>query len=163
MKNISTLYKDICITSKGEVIQGNNRMNIYEVTPINIIEKSEAISSKIYNLYYSCLKGMTDDFKILVVKEQVNYAKNIEVLQKRAAKVASQALRNAIITYAQNLERVFSENTATFNKYYIVARSSEDLQEKFAGLEDVGVTLKKLTNEYEVQELFRKEVLQQVI
>lgn len=163
MKNISTLYKDICITSKGEVIQGGNRLSIYEITPVNVLEKNEVVCSKIYNLYYTYVKGITDDLKILVVKDKVNYTKNIEVLQKRATKVASKTLRRAIITYAENLEKIFSENSATFNRYFVVAKASEDIQERFSGLEELGVGLKRLTDEYEVQELFRKGVVQTVL
>lgn len=163
MKNISALYKDICINSKGEVIQGGNRLSIYEITPINVLEKNEIVRSKIYNLYYACIKGMTDDFKILVVKDKVNYAKNIDALQKRASGVASETLRHAITTYAENLEKIFSENTATFNRYFVVAKASEDIKERFSGLEELGVGLKMLTDECEVQELFRKEVLQAVL
>lgn len=163
MKNISTLYKDICITSKGEVIQGGNRLSVYEITPVNVLEKNEVVCSKIYNLYHTYVKGITDDFKILVVKDKVNYTKNIEVLQRRATKVASETLRRAIITYAKNLEKIFSENSATFNRYFVVAKVSEDIQERFSELEELGVGIKKLTDEYEVQELFRKGVIQTVL
>lgn len=163
MKNISAMYKDMNITSNGEIVQGNRRFNLYEITPVNIIEKNENIKQKIYNLYYSCVKGMPNEFKILVAKEKLDISQNISLLQKRAAKVSSPRLKAAITLYADNLKEVLSQSVATLNKYYIVAHSTENVEERFHSLEEVGVGIRKVTSEYEVQKIFRKEVLQQVL
>lgn len=163
MKNISTIYKDMNITSNGEIVQGNYKFSIYEIIPVNIIEKNEDIKRKIYNIYYSCVKGMPNEVKILVTKEKLDVSQNILALQKRAAKISSPRLKDAIILYADNLKEVLSQNTVTLNKYYIVVHSAENVEEKFHRLEEVGIGIKKVTNEYEVHKIFRKEVLQQVL
>lgn len=163
MKNISTLYKDISVLSNGEIVQGSRKFSLYEITPVNVIEKNENIKQKIYSLYYSCVKGMPSEFKILVVKEKVDISSSVAKLQKRADRVNSTTLKKAIKIYENNLKDILSQNSATVNRYYIVTLATESVEENFHTLEEIGITIKKLTNENEVQNVFRKEVLQEVL
>lgn len=156
MKDIKMLYKDIKVLSNGEIECNKKKSIIYQVVPITVLDNSEGIKNKIYSVYYPFIKGMPNEFKIIVLKEKLDIESNINKLKQRASKVNSLQLKNAILTYVSNLRSLIEANVTLIDSYYLVVPSGENLKDRFEILQRIGISFRKVEQIDEIKKIFRK-------
>lgn len=158
MKDVKILYKNISVGVNGETEYCGKQSVIFKVTPLNIIQKSDELKTQIYDSYYPFVKGMPNEFKIIVCKGNSETNKNIQKLRKRAMNVKSIQLQNAILTYALNLESITKENESNIKNYYLVVPRDEVCKIKFEILKEIGLDIVKIENKDEIEEILKKGI-----
>ncbi len=159
MKNIEDLYTDIKIKPNGEIEYKKTKSIIYNIGPLNIIERNSNVKSRIYDTYYSFLKGMTNEFKIIILKEKLEIEQHIDKLKQRALKVESVELKKAILNYVSNLENAIKKNSTILAKYYIIVPFDEALETKFKVLEEIGMSIRKVDEVNEIENVFKEGMI----
>ena len=102
---------------------------------------------------------MTNEFKIIILKEKLEIEQHIDKLKQRALKVESVELKKAILNYVSNLENAIKKNSTILAKYYIIVPFDEALETKFKVLEEIGMSIRKVDEVNEIENVFKEGMI----
>ncbi|MBR5227420.1 MAG: hypothetical protein IKV94_02140 [Clostridia bacterium] len=165
VKNVNDLFRNISLGNSGDIICMKERSQLYQIIPLSIIEKERALKEKIYNSFYSIIRGLPSHFQIIILQENLDFSEQIIKCTKRLETVQSEKLKKAFSCYIDKLNKIKGETKNNF-QYYLVVPSEQvaDLIiQAFKPLFEMGLVIKKIDNCDEIRRVIIKSIKKDVV
>lgn len=165
-KDINDLFSNIVIGIDGEIIYSKEKCVMYQITPLSVTEKDTDFKEKVFNLYYGCIKGMPNNFQILIMRERLDFNDQIIKCKKKLANISSDNLKKALLNYMDKLNKIKEESKNNF-KYYLVIPKFEsndtEIINMFSNLAEIGLSLRRINDSVEISSILNSCMKKEVI
>lgn len=145
-KNVLKVYPNTFVNCNGEVVIGTKTYLIYEVTPLNVVQRTNEFAQNVYNKYISAISALPSNIKIITLKDNLDISKTEEKLKQRLASVKNENLKAAISLYLQNFKNMMCEKKSETVKYYFAVNSYDDIQVFLENLRNVGLNVRLIND-----------------
>ena len=165
-KNIQDLYNIENITENGQISIKDKVIVIYKIDPANIVACDEETKYKIYQAYLSCVRGLPDNFQIMISKESADFTEQIKLYNKRLSQIDNESLKLAIKKYITYLENLTSINKLYRTSHYLMVENIntnevEEIINIFSNLEEFGVRITQIKSKEQAKNILKKFIIKE--
>ncbi len=166
IKNIQEMYDIQAITDNGQINLKDRSIIVYKIDPANIVACDEETKQKIYQAYLTCIRGLPDAFQVIISKDSVDFASQIEEYKRRINEIENEKLKLAIQRYIQYLDDISNEKKLyRTNHYLIVENMKRDeacgITNIFSNLEEFGVRISRVTSKGQLEKILKRYILKE--
>ena len=172
-ENINKLFNFIDVTDNYILLKKKEEVEkvyIYELEPVTILNFSMDVQSNILSLYNEFLRELNYDFQIYISNKRINVESYINNLSKIINTKASKEYIELMNKYLQNISRELEDKMIYTTKYYIIISFKRDsvfdithIDSIIQKLDYVGCNTKRIKKKENIKnilyESFNKEVL----
>lgn len=149
-RDIEKFY-DIVDINNGKVITKNKRISIYKIKPCNVINRSDEFENQIYSAYLSAIRMINFNHQILIETKKLDFKNIFDKLDKNIY-LTDEYKQKEIVQEYKNYMMKISKDINVYNRtFYLIVdeldmEKEKRLKEAFSFLENVGIKIKKITD-----------------
>lgn len=158
-KDVANVCDISNITEGGYVTIDGDIIEVYQVDPINMISREKDVRERIYAAYIATIRGLPDNYEILVTKGKDSLKPEIELYKKKLLEVENYGLKIAMKKYIDYLDELESDSEMYSSSHYLISKvdeGSKDMEQIFSNLKEFGLNVTKITSKKKLEEIFRK-------